>query len=1274
MSEDKANIENQTKYTPFQEAVITGDVNNILVSAAAGSGKTTVLVERIIRKLINDEAEIDSFLIATFTNAAANNMKLKIAKEIKKALKNSDDPNVRSHLKRQLEMLPNAYIQTLNAFCSRVIREKGFELVSEDSFIEPNMMIMGDQQLKILLERAAQNAIDSKYTDMLVDGVDADFGKAVDYLTNGRSDTGLQELLVSMYPRFRSMPNYVDTISYSYESRVKMDNEGRVIFLEEFNKKILDLFLKARNSAIRSKDLIDITVFAKDKKKNAVAIDLAHAMVDSVVTEAEHLEKLASGDISQEELFCEIKTSLNSVSTMSVPSFGGTDESVKVFASSCGAIVALILLSTGSAPRGTAKLAIPHALDKKFDSFIKSSIEDLLKLQKDRTVVIGVFKDLLLRMDQNYAQLKKRYHAMDFSDQEQFAYRILCNPDVAEYYRKKFKEIYVDEYQDNSRLQDAIIQCFSNKNVFMVGDVKQSIYKFRYADPTMFTEKMYAYDEDKGIEGRLYPLKNNFRSTPEILDFVNILFEQLMADKSEVDYSDNHSLLPAPDAKRGNSVPRVVIVRNTRNEDDSTEKNDSEDNESVENNINKSVELDFNGVIGEVERYIAMEDVELKDICILTRKTKASRQIARLLNQAGHKAVCSDARTIYDDPDIATLCALITLLGNEHRDECLLGVLLAGYRFSNFTVDELAKISVHSKKNDILYMNLIVRLREYAYSTADDIDKKLQERVINFISEFDNLRSESVILSISELIERIYAITGIKATMKHTNEGVEKFVVFKDWLCSNYSGDISAIAGMLDELKLKLGSDATMEYESQQTNAISCMTYHKSKGLEFKCVIVTDFASQDVDDSSAMLLFDSKKGFLCKDYLDDKVIKDKSFERTVYEDYSDFADWSETIRLFYVALTRAEKHLSIVTSLSVSADPSEAFYRLIETQDEVKFTRDFILKQKDRNSLFLAALARLTGANLLFEEIMTNGAIKVPTHDRMKNINFDAFDLEIIDSKDMSVVLGNVNTDSGKSDIDSVITLDSDGEAVIEPYAFEKSIIAPSKTTVSLLKKLEQSLIYDSEKVSEEESGEDDVRLPLNLEVPELSYFTDENEYSTSSAKGTLIHNLLRYMDFSNMLQKMEIKSVEEVIDEEIDFLKESSVVTDKMIPVIAEFKNNLIMFLNSDIFRRIANAEISNRAFFEKPIMFSSEIKDTPDYTIVQGVIDVLFYENDEAVIVDYKTDRIKETDETILKQIVSERHKTQLDLYASALEIAGIKVKEKIIWLIRSNKAISL
>lgn len=1259
-----AEEEKKKDFTPEQKVIIGAPIENTLVSAAAGSGKTTVLVERIIQKLLKGEVAIDRLLVLTFTEAAAQNMLVKINSAIKKKISEVTDPDIRKMLKTQLSLLPYSHIQTIDSFCNSVIREKGSEAASFEH--ETGLTIVSESEKDVILLQAANKAITETYLSFgdPRELENSDYLRLTSFFGDGRSDDQLANSLVATYKKLRSLPNYKKIINDAVKTREEKDSRGDVIFLDRFNAKMIDLFADARESAIEGLEAIEREEIV-DKKKD---YDVCVLNLQTVINEANRLLSFKGND---QEVFETIESCFRNIALNSA-SFSYAKTSYE-FRELIGPALTLPVIMIG-AIRGFGDYVKLPTVDVK--TVLDQGLEGLLEKQKERTRVLRQYKNLLERMDDEYSRIKKRIRVMDFSDYEHYALEILNDPQVRAYYKDKFSEIYVDEYQDNSSLQDAIVETISNNNIFMVGDVKQSIYKFRYANPNLFNSRKERYFKEDG--GKLHLLNNNFRSTPEILDFVNMIFSQLMSsDATEIEYDESHKLIKAPTAEYGNSLPKIVLVDDTQKR--SSEEDPTADEMTPEEEIlneNSAFTLELKGIYSEIKKYLSDPSHKPSDICILTRTNSRARDISNALKSLGVPSAFRNEKNIYEDSDIATICSLITVLGNQHRNECLLGVMLADYRFSNFTVDDIASICVYADKNGLLNQDLITKLRFYAdQKTPEDV--KIYERVNRLLSALDDLRSEAMMFNIGELIEKIYAKTGVLSNIKKRPNGdVKKLRVFKDWLCSSFmdrGSDIASIATMLEELKINVKSGAGFDFESNESNAITVMTYHKSKGLEFPFVIVSQVCKKDnKNDDEKYILFDDKYGFISYDFSEEEIVsRTLSFENQLYKDEVHLSEISESLRLLYVALTRAEKQLSVVTRFSPVKARKPAF-KSIARNSELKISRENHLKLADIYDEFLASLVRVAKIS----EIRESYEINLESKNAVKDItDFDGVSFEVVSPDDLSLEAIDRMFDE---DTPSVVHLnvsgyDKYGNPIFPEYQYEKSVTSASKTSVSEIKKEEQKLGFDLAPSDEEEKKSK--KIPINLIVPNMDYFESTEDYKSASSKGTLIHNLLHFLDFVAIADSIASgKTSKEALSEEIEYLKGRGIIKLDMIPVISAFEEQLCSFIESPLFTRIVASEREDKAFFEKPIMFSVKVQETDDDTLVQGVLDVLFFEGDEAVIVDYKTDRIASKDMGEITKEIKDRHGLQLDLYAASVEASGIKVKEKIVWLIRKGIMIDL
>ena len=1233
-----------------QLRVVDAPIENILVSAAAGSGKTTVLVHRIVEKICAREFEVDNILVVTFTKDAAANMKKKLEDKLKERIAElKKDPSSRSeitYLQSQLDKLPSSYIQTLDSFCSRVIKEKGYVIADtrEYKLLDQGSVVLDENELDILLSEAAMAAVDECYEDEVPN---LDFEMLTRMFGNGRTDDSLADSLVTVYKKLRSLPDYLELCDAAILRMKEADEKGILRSVDKFNDAVRYLFGLVDEETVRAlSDLIpDIRFVSKmGDKKNTARQDAFRAMISDTYMYCKRV--LASDDLFAA---MQITAEFDDTEFNGLPKDDGDGYADK-FNDLIGPVCAVIkfikpvLPSLSRMPGGYGDSADVYSLPDAYQGLISVSSDELMRRQIQRTRLAEVYLDLIKKTDEQYAAIKAVVHGTDFPDHEHLAKKILCTDEGREYYTNKFSEIYIDEYQDNSELQDAVISCFANDNVFRVGDVKQSIYKFRYANPSMFLDMMQDYSSDPS-HGNLFLLNNNYRSDRNILTFVNHIFDQIMsAEGAEIEY-DNTQALSFPDVKVGTPsdndiVPMIKFVEHTKDE--------------------KDLSAIVTGVVSEVDRYVKMGK-DFKDICILTKRRKTAAVISSYLNDCGYASRYADEISIFEDRDIHGICNVIIAAGNELRDEYLLGILLSGYRISNFTLEEIAAIHLYSKQKsrELKDENLIVKLRIYSEDRSGTADPHLKARVDTFLGWFDNLRNDLLITDIGEFIDRIYQDTGIAASSASS----EKLSLFKSWLCSNfmrYGSDISTIASRLETMKAKLGNKTAVRGEDNEEGKITCMTYHGSKGLEFPCVIVTELFSQSQSDKSGPVKFDPGYGFVLNDFFPETIRLDKSPERIFLDDDEKLAGNAEQIRLLYVALTRAEHYLSVVLPLQIeSASRYKSLVKSLRKQKTKKLPAAYWRYTGGGvEGAFMSAFLRFTGAESVRGKLLDilGGSDLFEYED-----DFRGFDVAFTDTT-FSVTSEEEDneTDAVVEEIEDTRSLiplyaesyDKDGMPVFAAYPYEDSSKIPFKISVSQIR-------------------DDGIRdtLPINLDVKDLDHYigVQRGDIGESAASvGTFIHKIFRFTDLSKAREEVS-SAIRELADQSI--IREEDLIR------TAEFEFGIRAFAESDIGRRLDEADRACKAEYEKPIVFSVKANESDD-VLVQGIIDVLFEDVDgKYVLIDYKTDRYPE--DAPVEEIIEEtrrRHSVQVGCYRSAVEVSGGEVKESYVYLVRYGRFVEV
>ncbi len=1289
-------------FSDDQKAVIGASKQNILVSAAAGSGKTTVLVRRIIERILKEELSVDRMLVVTFTVSAADNMRNKIDSALRDVISEktaSKAPRSEiQRLKKQLDLLPKAYIQTMNAFCTRVLKEKGYELESKDDDVLLSSAVLSESELKLLRKQAISTVLENRYARSFDDeDSDVEFIRLTRCFGDGRNDSVLEEQLDKVFMKLRSFPNYVDRLNEAILKCDERDKSGEIVGIAKLNKLICDMYEKASKNADELSRIVHTIPLAKTKKTSDAKADTFDVFFSSTISASNYISDVMKDDsLNDIEKFGKIQEKVFSEASREDKPYPamrnkGEDSDADDFAAKAGPVCALGCLYAKvakfhSAPKGyggSAILDLPIDF-KEMADFLVTNVKDLAEKQKAQNSNIRVFCELLLDLDKQYKKAKRKASGMDFSDQEHCAVEVLKNVGASEYYKNKFTEIYIDEYQDNSALQDYIISLFSSDNVFTVGDVKQSIYKFRYAKPSMFLNKLGKYS--KGDNGILKTLNENYRSSVQILNFANVLFSQLMSeDASEIEY-DESQRLKAPEKFFDSELPRVVFVDYTNDtgagseQDVEEESNDSAEDYSENREIVASSKVkaaEFSGILREVKMYLDMGR-EPKDICILSRTNDFARKVSSFLREHGYEVTCAEAQNIFTDSLIGGLCSLITSLGNEYRDDSMLALLLQNYPFTNFTMNEIAKITAYAVTANPDYRELSLVDRLHMYEENPDADEKIVNRIKRFFETFEDIRSQVTVLDIGELIELIFVKTGVR-NASYGENAFAKLSAFKDFICDSFltrGFDLSYIADSLDDMKLKLDGDVSFRIENNDENKITCMTYHTSKGLEFPVVIVADLSGGRASDSEAIGFMDNDDmDFFCNDFDVENSLSSVSLHNWFCSAERRNSEIAENIRLMYVAVTRAQKNLSIVLGLY---DKDLSFLNGLMHLDKENFSLNLVSNLKTNNKLFIYSMLRLTAARAVCLKLSAespcpdflSGAMTIP---------FDGVVTELLGSVELQTQVSDKVFDKEiiKESEEQTVERNRILDLVDKEYSYESSVKLPAKTTVSELKRDEAKLVYDRE----DSNSESKIVLPINLIVPTADYFeTGIKKKLSASQKGTIIHRMMQYLDFERLIavknsdSDTRIKTLNDLLDE----LIENSVIEAFEANVAKEFASELYAFASSDLCKRMAEAEKKGNCYCEKPVMFSIRLKgnrgDASDSVLVQGIIDAVFTEDNEAVLIDYKTDRLGDDDLEEIEAVIRQRHANQVNMYAASLETSGIKVKEKYIWLVRNGIAVKI
>lgn len=1240
----------ERKWTPAQKSAINTRDCNVLVSAAAGSGKTAVLVERIISMITDPDKniDIDRLVVVTFTKAAAAQMKDKIRKALDSMLdENPGDVN----LLRQITLLNNAQITTIDSFCLWIIRNH-FPEVN----LDPGFRIMDEGEKKLIENDVLEDVLEEFYAE-----ADEEFFNLVDAFGMGRDDSGLVSIIDKIYRFSRSNP-WID--EWFDECMLVYDDETYD------NPAIKELYDSIKNALLDYRD-----------KYNRLVHICSEPAGPAAYTGALQSDLLGINEMINSQDFGELgrKARTFSFEALSRKKDAGADPALKEYV------------------KGQRKL---------FKDYI-GRLNDKIFLKDDE----GIFADMqgagiqirtLLKVAKVYAkrvsEVKREKGIIDFNDMEHLALSILVKKEdgklvyteTADKLANRFEEILIDEYQDSNQLQEVILNAVSktrlsgeNNNIYMVGDVKQSIYKFRLACPELFIEKYDTYGET-GDNVRI-ELQKNFRSRENVLECANDVFSHIMNKNfSGIGYDDSVRLnagFPYPeysDSNYGDEANKStdVILISSENEEEATTR------ELEADRLAKLIE----GIVASgVNVYDSDENIyrpaEYRDIVILTRSvTGWADTFADALMDRGIPAYTDSSTGYFSVREIQVILSMLTIVDNPVQEISLAAAMMS--YFGGFTAAELGMVRklgreyVDKNVHNNLYEHLkaVAALGGAGKMQESDV-KQLSGKCALFLAKLTEYRDKSSVESLYDLCWEMIYDSGYYDYVGTMPAGAQRQANLNVLLeraagygKSSYSGLFNFLR-YIERLK-KFDEDFAEGAASlDNENLVRIMSIHKSKGLEFPIVILAGaHKSINFMDATAPVLVDQNLG-IAVDYVDlerrtktPTIIKGAMARRIVRESIA------EEERLLYVAMTRAREKL-IITGVVKDADKTLDKYRAKSEELATDGTLSYADSENIKNYLDMIMPVCLMDSDKL------KGSFKVMV-DAVEDSEADA------DETGNSFETGNV------TDIDAVKAgeaLDGNNEAgypsldELPEYVPADNASGRMKLTVSQLKAMqaednseENAYMDDSVKEAFEKEAYDEqaadngnrdgqtdsetIAEPSNSIIPK--FISGEEVQLAANERGSAYHRVMECLDYSVSVNLDGVKA-------DINRMLETGKMNELQVKSVNPWDINT--FVQSDTGRRVANAVNCGSVRREQPFVFEYEGQ------LIQGIIDLYFEEDGEFVLVDYKTDRVMKG-EAGEKELVR-RYAIQLDYYAKALtQLTGKKVKEKIIYSFALGKGLSV
>ena len=1258
----------ETKWTDEQLLAIETRGKNLLVAAAAGSGKTAVLVERIIKIITDDNnpVDIDKLLVVTFTNAAASEMRERIGDAISKKLEEMPDSKM---LQRQLALLNKSNITTIHSFCLDIIKNN-FHLID----LDPGFRIGDETECTLIKQDVLIELFEDKY-----DKEDEDFLNLIEAYCTNRDDERLKEIVLKLY-------------------NFSMSGPWPSVWLRE----------KAQEFNINSLDELEKASWYKVLKES-LYLDLNNA----------------KNGLDEAIKICEEDSDLAPYLLTLKPELNGIENAINSLNLDLEQIYKAVKDIEFAYRIKTVKKGIGDELDKKKVKSLRDdvkkkinqikggvfsvSLDETLNGIKNMYPIIKSLTELVIEFSDRYVKKKMERVILDFNDLEHLCLKILtCNDEngevyassVAQKFREKFEEVLVDEYQDSNNVQETIISMVSRKdldnpNVFMVGDVKQSIYRFRQAKPELFLEKYNSYSEEDNKKNRKIMLYKNFRSREEVIKGVNFIFKSLMSKTvGELDYTDKEALnlgasydeinkdnvyfqdnefIDLDKIEVSGALELHILDKSSDFEDGKNEINDEDDKENDNEEDLSAVAIEARIIAKRIKELINPSDgkcfmvfdknlnryrkITYKDIVILLRSTKnwADTIVEEL--SFGGIPVYADINTGYFQTiEIRTIMSLLHIIDNPMQDIYTIASMRSP--IFAFTSEELADIRILNRDN-YFYLNV----KDIAEDVYDErINKSLKDKCVYFIEKIGSWREKSLYMPIDEFLWYLYSDTSYYGYVGAMVNGIQRqanlrilFQRAKQYEQTSFKGLFNFI-NFINKLRKSSGDLGTAKILGENEDVVRIMSIHKSKGLEFPVVFLSgcgkQFNLRDINDS---LLFHEELG-IGADCIDiKKRIRYTTLQKYAIKKKFELETLSEEMRILYVALTRAKEKLIITGSSYNLQKDIDACYKA-GVKGFNKVIPSELLKQKSYLKWIMTALIKHKDGDILrqgkneFVEISDDlSSWKINFH---KKSDFGTENVEdSIEKKNISILSLNYSNFEVDEEIRKRLEF---------RYKYRDVCSVPSNISVSDIKKAEEEIFEpQAENLFSEEK---------NRKKPR---FIMEEKGLSKAEKGTAMHFVMQKLDLNKVNLLNEIK-------EQIKNMFEKGLITKDEEESINIFK--IQKFFKSNLGQRLLKAYKENKQVFRE-LPFITEIpvkrikKDLIDKIFnneklrLQGIIDCFFEEDDGIVLLDYKTDYVENGKE---KEIL-DKYRVQIDLYTETLErVIGKKVKERYLYLFGIDKEV--
>ncbi len=1188
------------KWTNEQTDAINAVGGTILVSAAAGSGKTAVLVQRIINRITNPENPIDitKFLIVTFTKPSAQEMKNRISKKLSEMIL-SDPKN--ENLQRQKTLLKYAEIGTIDSFCKKFAEENFYKLE-----IPPKINIVSENEIEILKNYAINDTLNYFYSLK-----DENFEKTFDILIDEKNDDELIKIIESLHKFTLSLPfplKWMDEKLKLYENISENTNIAKL----PWGKTIIEY---AKNQVNISQDILLETLnIAKNNEKTN------NSYTETLNEDLANIQKIS--ECLKSSSWSKISESINSVSFGNLKPIRGKD------AEEAAHEKKLVQ---------TQRNYVKEIINGLKEYFLYSE-NDIIENLKSLGEITKCLFEIVKKFEKNLSDLKSSKNVAEFSDLSRWTLKLLTKENesgeirkslLAEEVSDRYEEIMIDEYQDINDIQDTIFKMISKneKNIFSVGDVKQSIYKFRNSKPEIFLNKKNRYKlYNKNLD--LYPAKiilgKNFRSKSDIIDVINFIFSSLMSEKAgEIEYNEEEALYAGTKFPKNSDISTELAIINSKNATSDAAAEASFIAEKILKMVHEKYQIFENG---------KSRNVEFSDFCILLRKFKNSANVYKQeLSKYGIPVKTESSEKFLDTSEISTILSFLKIIDNPVQDVPLISSMLGP--IFNFSLDELSDIRILEPKLPFYFS-----IKKY---TENGENESLRQKCISFYETLEKYRNLSIGMFCNELIDLIYSETDYPSICMAMENGENKksnLMLFSEYAKkfeNQYHKGLFGFLKFIENIKNKGIDLISAPAPHDIFKSVKIMSTHKSKGLEFPICILAGCTQQDPPQKPSLYI-NSNLGIGVKLKNEDGTVKFPNIVTNSISLQNSVESTSEELRILYVALTRAKQKLIMVAG----HDAPEALIQkhLGILSPNKKIPSQYVIKKNTILDWLIMCISKSSLRNKLCKIADLPEFICETNYPKSLN-----WDIEYIENESME-------------------NLDKENENSKQQQKNEK---LPG---LEIEKSSEQKQFFEiiKKRFNFKYSEKDLTNLPLKVSASQLTENEEWQNYIASSKPGFMSNLAITPTDYGNAMHKIMCyidfqNAYKNGINNELSRLKTNGFLDEKEYSSIN--KKSIKDFIFGDIGKRLCMSQKiyrEHRFSVTIPSKYLTEY-DCRDnhYTVMQGAIDCAFLENNNYVIIDYKTDKASCVEE------LWKRYSKQLKLYKFALEKSkNVKVSELILY----------